>query len=67
MPAFAQPAPDWSGRWETFWRDGAAVVALQQDGNAVTGTYEPGGGLIEGQVEAGSCASAGWSTGSAAA
>jgi len=47
----AQSTPDWSGRWETFWRDGAAVIVLQQDGAQVTGTYEPGGGRIEGQLE----------------
>ena len=49
--ALAQSSPDWSGRWDTFWRDGAAVVQLQQKGSSVTGTYEPGGGRIEGQVD----------------
>ncbi|MDQ2092442.1 mechanosensitive ion channel family protein [Marimonas arenosa] len=47
----AQSSPDWSGRWDTFWRDGAAVVQLQQEGRSVLGTYEPGGGRIEGQIE----------------
>ena len=47
----AQSYPDWSGRWDTFWRDGAAVVELQQDGSSVTGTYEPGSGRIEGHVD----------------
>ena len=51
IAALAQPSPDWSGRWDTFWRDGAAVVELEVDGSTVTGTYEPGGGRIEGQVE----------------
>ncbi|PWJ13870.1 mechanosensitive ion channel family protein [Jannaschia seohaensis] len=47
----AQSSPSWSGRWDTFWRDGAAVVELQQDGRSVTGTYEPGAGRIEGQID----------------
>lgn len=47
----AQPSPDWKGRWDTFWRDGAAVVELEVDGTSVTGTYEPGSGRIEGQIE----------------
>src|SRR6056297_1428368 len=51
IAAHAQASPDWSGRWDTFWRDGAAVVALEADGSTVTGTYEPGAGRIEGQVE----------------
>lgn len=49
--SFAQSDPDWSGRWETVWRDGAAVVELQQVGSTVTGMYEPGDGQIEGQVD----------------
>ncbi len=47
----AQSSPDWTGRWDTFWRDGAAVVELEVDGASVTGTYEPGSGRIEGQIE----------------
>ncbi|WP_108388021.1 mechanosensitive ion channel family protein [Yoonia sediminilitoris] len=51
IAALAQASPDWSGRWDTFWRDGAAVIELKADGNTVTGTYEPSGGRIEGQVD----------------
>lgn len=50
-PSSAEDNSDWSGRWETFWRDGAAIIELQQDGGNVTGTYEPGGGQIEAQVD----------------
>ncbi|PHP68044.1 hypothetical protein CSC94_05100 [Zhengella mangrovi] len=49
--ARAADAGNWAGTWETFWREGAAVVMLKQDGDTVTGTYEPGGGRIEGRVE----------------
>lgn len=51
VPSAAQDIPDWSGQWETFWRDGAALVELQQDGGRVFGTYEPGRGKIEAEVQ----------------
>ncbi|MGJ3263326.1 MAG: mechanosensitive ion channel family protein [Salinarimonas sp.] len=49
-PALAQPsAPaDWSGTWETRWRDGGARLLLEQDGAAVTGVYP----LFDGRIEA---------------
>ena len=48
---WAQDAGDWSGNWDTYWRDGEAQMQLQQDGDRVTGTYEPGEGRIEGRTE----------------
>ena len=48
--AHAQNA-DWTGRWQTFWRDGQAVMELEQSGSQVRGGYEPGEGIVEGVVE----------------
>lgn len=41
----------WGGAWRSFWRDGQALITLKQDGTAITGTYQPGDGKIEGTVE----------------
>ncbi len=49
--ATAQPFDVWTGEWQSFWRGGAAVLVLKQDGARVTGTFQPGNGRIEGQVE----------------
>lgn len=49
--AAADDAHDWTGQWQTYWRDGQALGLLERDGDAVKGTYEPQGGLIEGRVE----------------
>ena len=49
--AVAQPTGDWGGRWDTYWRDGEARMLLQRQGDAVSGTYEPGRGRIEGRIE----------------
>lgn len=49
-PALAQPA-DWSGEWDTYWRGSSAVLTLEQEGGSVRGTYEPGGGRIEGRLD----------------
>ncbi len=43
--------PDWTGEWQTYWREGQALVSLTQNADAVTGTYEPQGGRMEGRVE----------------
>lgn len=48
-PAAAQ-TQDWTGEWQTFWRGGSAILTLEQTGDRVTGSYEPGGGRVEGQV-----------------
>jgi MscS family membrane protein len=39
---------DWSGTWDSRWRDGGAVIILQQEGARVTGSYP----LFEGRIEA---------------
>lgn len=45
--ALANPV-DWSGQWDSSWRDGGARVTLTQDGDKVTGEYSLYNGLIEG-------------------
>ena len=42
---------DFSGDWQTYWRTGSAVLSLAQDGNRVSGTYQPDDGVVEGVVE----------------
>jgi hypothetical protein len=46
----AQPA-DFSGDWQTYWRTGSAVLSLSQEGDLVTGSYQPDDGTVEGTVE----------------
>lgn len=41
----------WSGAWRSFWRDGQALLTIEQNGTRVTGTYQPGDGTIEGEVD----------------
>ncbi|MFO7855381.1 MAG: mechanosensitive ion channel [Paracoccaceae bacterium] len=41
----------WTGEWRTYWRDGAAILTLTQEGDRVTGVYEPGGGRVEGRAD----------------
>ncbi len=41
---------DWSGNWDSRWRDGGARLQLQQDGNEVTGVYPLHDGRIEGRA-----------------
>lgn len=49
----AQDARSWTGEWQTYWRSSQALMTLQQEGEVVTGTYEPGGGQIEARVDKG--------------
>lgn len=49
--ASARNANDWSGQWDTFWRDGEARMTLRHEGDRVTGTYMPGNGQIEGSAD----------------
>ena len=44
---------EWSGEWQTYWRDGLAQITMVQDGSRVTGTYRPDEGVIEGTVSDG--------------
>lgn len=46
----AQTSADWSGVWETLWRDGGARMILQQEGTRVAGTYPLYGGRIEAEA-----------------
>lgn len=43
-------ALDFSGDWQTYWRTGSAILSLTQDGDRVTGTYQPDDGSVEGTV-----------------
>ncbi len=43
-------ATDWSGRWDSQWRDGAATLYLEQSDDIVTGTYPTLEGSIRGEV-----------------
>ncbi len=47
---FAQQA-DWTGEWDSTWRNRAARVTLKQTGEQVTGTYRLYGGSLEGVVK----------------
>ncbi len=40
----------WTGVWETDWREGGAVVTLEQDGDLVTGEYPGFEGSMRGRV-----------------
>jgi hypothetical protein len=52
LPSVAQADPDsWTGTWQTYWRDGGAILRLQQRGSTVLGTYPLYEGSIEGSVE----------------
>ena len=44
------PSADWSGTWDTLWRDGGARLILEQDGRTVTGSYPLYSGRIEAQA-----------------
>ena len=41
----------WSGKWHVFWKQGAIVLTLKQQGNDVNGSYEPSGGTIKGTIK----------------
>ncbi|MBV6638741.1 MAG: hypothetical protein KI788_22870, partial [Mameliella sp.] len=43
----------WPGDWQTFWSSGEAFLILQQRGDAVSGTYQPGGGTVTGTTRDG--------------
>ncbi|MFO8005686.1 mechanosensitive ion channel family protein [Thioalkalivibrio sp.] len=49
--AAASGAGDWSGVWDTQWRDGGAVMKLRQEGDRVFGTYPGFEGVMQGRVE----------------
>ncbi len=41
---------DWTGAWDTRWRDGGAALYLQQDGDLVTGSYPVLDGTVTGET-----------------
>jgi hypothetical protein len=41
----------WSGEWHVFWQSGSFALTLEQHGDEVNGTYEPGHGKVEGTVK----------------
>lgn len=46
--SFAQDAQvDWSGAWDSRWRDGGAKIVFEQNGARVSGTYPLFDGVIE--------------------
>lgn len=49
--ALAKQSDDWAGEWQTYWREGQALMILSQEGDQVMGTFEPQGGLVEGRVD----------------
>ncbi|MGI9509305.1 MAG: mechanosensitive ion channel family protein [Geminicoccaceae bacterium] len=46
----AQEPQPWEGEWQIVSRTGQFIMNLNQTGNEVTGTVEPGSGTIEGVV-----------------
>jgi len=46
--AAQETVADWSGTWDSRWRDGGATIILQQEGSRVFGSYP----LFEGRIEA---------------
>lgn len=50
-PAAVAATADWSGTWDTRWRDGGAVIILEQEGGRVEGTYPGFEGVIEGRAD----------------
>jgi MscS family membrane protein len=47
VAAGQEAAAEWSGVWDSRWRDGGARLFLEQDGTRVTGTYPIYNGRIE--------------------
>lgn len=47
----AEAAGPWAGQWQLTWRNGGAVVTLEQEGSSIQGSYGSGRGRIEGRVQ----------------
>ena len=47
LGAAQEAVADWSGNWDSRWRDGGARLILDQEGARVTGSYPLHGGRIE--------------------
>lgn len=50
MAAASEP---WTGQWQLTWRNGGAVVTIQQDGESLRGSYGNGRGHLEGRLRNG--------------
>lgn len=50
-PSSAAADGPWQGDWRSYWRDGQALMTLEQQGDTVTGRYRPGNGRIEAKVQ----------------
>ncbi|MCV6597992.1 MAG: mechanosensitive ion channel [Mangrovicoccus sp.] len=44
-------ALNWNGAWRSFWRGGQALLTLSQDGDQISGTYNPGDGTVAGKID----------------
>jgi len=53
VPLFGEGSLDWSGNWQTYWRDGSALLMLDQNGDRVRGTYPLYDGEVTGTVDDG--------------
>lgn len=52
LPSVLQAGRDqWTGTWETYWRNGGAVVSFEQKGDRVIGKYPGFEGTMRGRVE----------------
>jgi small-conductance mechanosensitive channel len=49
--AHGQTPANWSGTWDTKWRDGGAQLILEQHGDRVTGSYPLYNGRVEGTAD----------------
>lgn len=49
--AVADDAVNWTGVWDSRWRDGGALLFLEQDGQRVSGVYPTLDGVVEGRIE----------------
>lgn len=43
----AEAPSTWAGTWNTYWRDGQALIQFEQSEDRVEGTYSPGDGRLE--------------------
>ncbi|WP_323771260.1 mechanosensitive ion channel family protein [Antarctobacter sp.] len=53
LPRHSAAQDGWPGDWQTYWSAGEAFVLLEQRGEAVYGTYQPGDGRITGTTQDG--------------
>lgn len=53
LPRTVAAQGNWSGDWQTYWSAGEAFVLLEQRGDAVYGTYQPGDGRVTGTTQDG--------------